>query len=218
MEQAAFGTGVLVDGLDFSDDKMLQGRTFSYSDTQRHRVGTNYLQLPINRPRVPVHTNQRDGAMAPSVDLAPGGNPHVNYFPSVQGGLQDASHAGTPHTPYVSGNLVRQVISRENNFQQAGERYRAFADWERDDLINNLVDTLKPARKDIQEKMISLFSQCDADYGKRVAEGLAKANAMSTNGAAHATGAGEGAPNGADPDAVNKASRSASEIGHPARL
>lgn len=51
VEQATFGTGVLVDGLDFSDDKMLQGRTFSYSDTQRHRVGTNYLQLPINAPK-----------------------------------------------------------------------------------------------------------------------------------------------------------------------
>jgi catalase len=43
VEQAAFGTVVLVDGLDFSDDKMLQGRTFSYSDTQRHRVGTSYF-------------------------------------------------------------------------------------------------------------------------------------------------------------------------------
>ena len=49
-EQIAFGTGVLVDGLDFSDDKMLVGRTFSYSDTQRYRVGPNYLQLPVNRP------------------------------------------------------------------------------------------------------------------------------------------------------------------------
>jgi catalase len=51
VEQVAFGTGVLVDGLDFSDDKMLQGRTFSYSDTQRYRVGPNYLQLPINAPK-----------------------------------------------------------------------------------------------------------------------------------------------------------------------
>ena len=61
-EQIAFGTGVLVDGLDFSDDKMLVGRTFSYSDTQRHRVGPNYLQLPVNQPR-PARsaTNQRDG-------------------------------------------------------------------------------------------------------------------------------------------------------------
>lgn len=60
VEQAAFGTGVLVDGLDFSDDKILQGRTLSYSDTQRYRVGPHYLQLPINSPRVPVATNQRD--------------------------------------------------------------------------------------------------------------------------------------------------------------
>ena len=63
-EQIAMGTGVLVDGLDFSDDKMLVGRTFSYSDTQRHRVGTNYLQLKVNSPQGimhPVATNQRDG-------------------------------------------------------------------------------------------------------------------------------------------------------------
>ncbi len=61
-EQISFGTGVLVDGLDFSDDKMLVGRTFSYSDTQRYRVGPNYLQLPVNRAqRATVHTNQRDG-------------------------------------------------------------------------------------------------------------------------------------------------------------
>ncbi|MFZ0446282.1 MAG: catalase, partial [Bacillus sp. (in: firmicutes)] len=54
IEQAAFGTGVLVDGMDFSDDKMLQGRTFSYSDTQRYRIGANYLSLPVNAPKVPV--------------------------------------------------------------------------------------------------------------------------------------------------------------------
>ncbi len=62
-EQVAFGTGVLVDGLDFSDDKMLVGRTFSYSDTQRYRVGPNYLQLPINQPVAKVATNQRGGQM-----------------------------------------------------------------------------------------------------------------------------------------------------------
>ncbi|HDR4043744.1 TPA: catalase, partial [Bacillus anthracis] len=63
IEQAAFGTGVLVDGMDFSDDKMLQGRTFSYSDTQRYRVGANYLQLPVNAPKAPVRTNQHRGQM-----------------------------------------------------------------------------------------------------------------------------------------------------------
>ena len=71
-EQIAFGTGVLVDGLDFSDDKMLVGRTFSYSDTQRYRVGPNYLQLPVNQAKnARVATNQRDGQMAYGVDLGP---------------------------------------------------------------------------------------------------------------------------------------------------
>lgn len=172
VEQVAFGTGVLVDGLDFSDDKMLQGRTFSYSDTQRYRVGPNYLQLPINHPKSHVATNQRDGAMTYYVDgLEAGENPHTNYEPSVQGGLREAA-GGPAYTPYVAGNVVRQSISRTNDYQQAGERYRSFADWERDDLISNLVDNLKRARRDIQERMVNHFTQCDSDYGRRVAEGL----------------------------------------------
>ncbi|MBE7173383.1 MAG: catalase [Williamsia sp.] len=172
VEQAAFGTGVLVDGLDFSDDKMLQGRTFSYSDTQRYRVGPNYLQLPINAPKTYVATNQRDGQMAYQVDAAQGQNPHVNYEPSTLNGLKEAPKAGKDYTPRYEANLVRQKIDRQNNFKQAGERYRAFEEWERNDLITNLVNTLKPVQKHIQEKMIELFTQCDADYGRRVAEGL----------------------------------------------
>ncbi len=171
VEQASFGTGVLVDGLDFSDDKMLQGRTFSYSDTQRHRVGTNYLQLPINSPRHRVATNQRDGAMTYHVDGA-GENPHVNYEPSSRGGLSEAQPAGRPHTPHIEGNLVRQTIERTNDYKQAGERYRSFEDWERDDLIDNLVSNLKQCNQDIQERMVHHLTQCDADYGRRVAEGI----------------------------------------------
>src|SRR3982750_1973774 len=95
VEQAAFGTGVLVDGLDFSDDKMLQGRTFSYSDTQRHRVGANYLQLPINAPKKRVATNQRYGQMTYHGDgVEAGGNPHVNYEPSARNGPVTAQPSG----------------------------------------------------------------------------------------------------------------------------
>jgi catalase len=173
VEQVAFGTGVLVDGLDFSDDKLLQGRTFSYSDAQRYRVGANYLQLPINRPRTHVATNQRDGQMAYHVDgVEAGENPHVNYEPSAKGGLEEAPRAGRDHTPFVSGNVVRQAISRPNNYGQAGERYRAMAGWERDELIGNLVGALKQCDRDIQERMVSHLSQCDAEYGGRVAAGL----------------------------------------------
>lgn len=191
VEQAAFGTGVLVDGLDFSDDKLLQGRTFSYSDTQRYRVGPNYLQLPINSPKKRVATNQRDGQMTYFVDLAPGHNPHVNYEPSTLHGLQEAEAAGPDYTPHVEGKLVRQPIDRTDNFKQAGERYRAFEQWERDELIANLVNTLAPCAEHIQTKMIELFTQCDPDYGARVRDGLAKHRSARVGGPIGAAGAHE---------------------------
>jgi catalase len=183
VEQAAFGTGVLVDGLDFSDDKMLQGRTFSYSDTQRYRVGPNYLQLPINSPKGKVATNQRDGQMTYHIDLAPGANPHVNYEPSTLGGLHEAQPSGKPYEPEYHAKLVRRKIERQNNFKQAGERFHAFEDWEREDLINNILNNLKPCAKHIQDKMIDLFTQCDAEYGRLLAEGIAMENGiMNDNG------------------------------------
>jgi catalase len=185
VEQVAFGTGVLVDGLDFSDDKLLQGRTFSYSDTQRHRVGTNYLQLPINRPKTHVATNQRDGQMAYHVDgIAAGENPHVNYEPSSKGGLREAPKTAEDYTPYVAGHVVRQTISRTNNYGQAGERYRSFSAEERNELINNLVTHLQVCDRDIQERMIGHLLQCDQSYGQRVAAGLGiKAEELTTGAA-----------------------------------
>jgi len=174
VEQSAFGTGVLVDGLDFSDDKMLQGRTFSYSDTQRYRVGPNYLQLPINAPKNQVVTNQRGGQMSYKTDFASGQNKHINYEPSTLNNIKEAPKAGKDYTPRYEANLVRQKIDRTNDFKQAGDTYRNFEDWERDDLINNLVNTLATCDKRIQDKMIQNFTLADEDYGRRVAEGLSK--------------------------------------------
>jgi len=170
-EQAAFGTGVLVDGLDFSDDKMLVGRTFSYSDTQRHRVGQNYLQLPINQPLARPATNQRDGQMAYAVDVT-GQNPHVNYEPNSTDGLSEAERSGPDYEPEISGRLTRSKIERTNDFAQAGARYRTMPDWEREDLVANMIRLLGQCERQIQERMVGLFAQCDPDYGARVAEGL----------------------------------------------
>ncbi|MFK7603531.1 catalase [Deinococcus sp. SM5_A1] len=172
VEQAAFGTGVLVDGLDFSDDKMLVGRTFSYSDTQRYRVGPNYLQLPINSPRAAVATNQRDGQMTYRVDSVPGQNPHVNYEPSSMNGPKEAPRDLPEHSPHIEGRLQRASIERTNDFKQAGEQYRAHDDRERDDLIDNLVANISAATEEVQARMVELFTQCDTDYGRRVDEGL----------------------------------------------
>jgi catalase len=171
-EQVAFGAGVLVDGLDFSDDKMLQGRTFSYSDTQRYRIGPNYLQLPINRPEARVATDQRGGPMAAHDEPSPSQNPHVNYEPSSRGGLREATPAGTSCEPNVAGRLQRTTIVRTNDYMQAGERYRSIEAWERDDLVTNLIDQLRQCGRQIQEKMIWHFAQCDAELGRQLAAGI----------------------------------------------
>jgi catalase len=177
VELAAFGTGVLVDGLDFSDDKMLQGRTFSYSDTQRYRIGANYLQLPINAPKVHVATNQRGGQMAFDTDFAEGQNIHVNYEPSILGGLSEAPKSNE-HMPRYDANLVRQPIDRPNLFGQAGETFRNFEDWERDELISNLSNDLSHCDERIQEKMLEYFTQADPEYGRRVREGIQEKKQM----------------------------------------
>ena len=169
IELAAFGTGVLVDGMDFSDDKMLIGRTFAYSDTQRYRIGSNYLQLPVNRPKCETHTNQRDGQMAYYVDGG-GENAKVNYEPSSQGGLEEAQPHARDYYQHVDGYVMRHELLRtQDDYRQAGERYRAFDDWEREDLLGNLAADLKQCPEEIALRMIWHFSHCDEDYGREVA-------------------------------------------------
>ncbi|MCW2701056.1 MAG: katA [Blastococcus sp.] len=171
-EQIAFGTGVLVDGLDFSDDKMLVGRTFSYSDTQRYRVGPNYLQLPVNQPKAPVRTNQQGGQMSYGRDHV-GTNPHVNYEPSITGGLREATYpTHDEQGPVITGRLTRKRIPRTNDYKQAGERYLLSEQWEKDDLVTNLVGALQQCRREIQERMVWHFFMCEDEWGQRVGEGL----------------------------------------------
>ncbi|PRI11472.1 catalase [Leucobacter massiliensis] len=172
-EQISFGTGVLVDGLDFSDDKMLVGRTFSYSDTQRYRVGPNYLQLPVNRPKnARVATNQRGGQMSYGVDLD-GQNPHVNYEPSIMGGLREAEYPTRDEQgPVIEGRLTRARIPRTDDYTQAGQRYQLMEQWEKDDLVRNLVELIGQAVPEVQQRMVWHFLMCDDELGLRVGEGL----------------------------------------------
>ncbi len=175
IEQAAFGTGVLVDGMDFSDDKMLQGRTFSYSDTQRYRVGSNYLQLPVNAPKGPVHTNQRRGQMDFRNPEQFADSPHINYEPSMLGGYQEADKEARPqHRPTFNAAAMSAPIDRPNNYGQAGETYRSLEEWERGELIKNLTEALAVCDQRIRDAMFAHFTQADADYGRLVKEGTEK--------------------------------------------
>ena len=172
-EQIAFGTGVLVDGLDFSDDKMLVGRTFSYSDTQRYRVGPNYLQLPVNAPKRQVATNQRDGQMAYDQGEFAGQNPHVNYEPTFYAAPQEAPKPSHDEQgPEYHARVTRQRIEKRNDYMQAGQRYQVIEQWEKDDLVANLVDALGQCERPIQERMVWHLLLADDELGNRVGEGI----------------------------------------------
>jgi catalase len=170
VEQAAFSPANVVPGIDFSPDKMLQGRIFSYGDTHRHRLGSNYQQLPVNYPKAAESASyQRDGFM--SFRGNGGGAP--NYFPNSADGpapTEEAQHYPLPMT----GVAARTEYTHENDdFVQAGNLYRdAMTDEDRDHLIGNLVAHLGNAKREIQERQVAIFAKADAEYGRRVAEGL----------------------------------------------
>jgi catalase len=100
-------------------------------------------------------------------------DPHVNYEPSNRNGPREQPPAGPPPRPWVEGHVGRQKLERTNDFFQAGIRYRSFEDWEREELISNLVGALSGCDPAIRQKMVHHFTLADPDYGRRVAEGLA---------------------------------------------
>ena len=169
VEQAAFAPSNFVPGIGPSPDKMLQGRLFSYPDTHRHRLGPNYHLLPINAPKSPMHSYQRDGAMRP--DDNGGGGP--NYWPNTFGG-PGPDPSVTPPAIDVAGMAARHAyVLGDVDFVQAGNLYRdVMTDEDRAHLISNIVGHLGGARQRLQLRQCALFYKADADYGTRVAEGL----------------------------------------------
>lgn len=101
-----------------------------------------------------------------------GSMPTVNYEPSVLAGLAEADDSYTEYRPQVSGVTQRASIDRTNNYAQAGERYRSIEQWERNDLVLNLVDALSACVPELQTLMVEHLALCDEDFGRRVAEGI----------------------------------------------
>ncbi|XP_026681853.1 catalase-like, partial [Diaphorina citri] len=153
VEQIAFSPSHLVPGIEPSPDKMLQGRLFSYPDTHRHRLGPNYLQLPVNCPfATKVANYQRDGPMAFNNQ---GGAP--NYFPNSFSGPQE-SERGRLSTFAVSGDVARYNSSDEDNFSQCTMFWNILSQDERDRLVDNIVGALKNANDLIQVSKTPLLS------------------------------------------------------------
>jgi len=165
-EQSAFAPANMVPGIEASPDRMLQGRLFSYSDTQRYRVGANVMALPVNKPLAPVVNNYQDGVMDGT-----GSTSNVNYFPAM---VQKQAAAEFGQSTYdVNATVDAKPIEKTNNFAQAGIFYRSLSARDKADLIANLAGDLGQVTSDrTRTIMVSYFYQADKDYGTRIAKAV----------------------------------------------
>ncbi len=169
VEQAGFNPSAAVPGISWSPDKMLQARLMSYADAHRYRLGTNYQQLDVNRPRCPVHHYQRDGSMSQGH-----GGASPNYFPNTREGTPvEAPEHREPPLP-LGDVAADRYDHREGNddFGQAGDLYRLMNDGEKDRLVSAIAGGLSEARKEVQMLQTCHFFRADEDYGRRVAMAL----------------------------------------------
>ncbi|WP_460095753.1 catalase KatB [Pseudomonas sp. S3_C01] len=175
-EQVAMAPANLVPGIEPSEDRLLQGRVFSYADTQMYRLGANALQLPINAPKVAVNNGNQDGAMNPGSTST-----GVNYQPSRLTPREEPQAARYSQTA-LSGSTQQAKIQREQNFKQAGDLYRSFSKKERDDLIDSFGGSLATTDDESKHIILSFLYKADPEYGTgvaRVAKGdLARVKAL----------------------------------------
>lgn len=173
-EQVAFTTGNIVPGIDFSNDPLLQGRTFSYLDTQLSRLGSpNFTHLPINAPKCPVHHFQQDGHMAMT-------NPkgRVNFEPTswdVPDNPRESPEQGFHSFPNEEEGQKLRIRSESfsDHYSQARQFYISQTPTEQTHIVSALVFELsKVERPDIRSRVVSHLLNIDADLAQQVATGL----------------------------------------------
>jgi catalase len=169
VEQAAFNPANVVPGLSFSPDKMLQGRLFSYGDTQRYRLGVNHNQIPVNRARCPVHGYHRDGAMR--VDGNYGSA--LGYEPNSYGEWQEQPDFREP--PLVLEGAADHWNFREDDddyYAQPGALFRLMSPAQQQALFDNTARSLGDAPEQIKLRHIGNCCKADPAYGAGVAKAL----------------------------------------------
>ncbi|MBO0593229.1 catalase [Cellulophaga sp. E16_2] len=174
-EQVAFLPGNIVPGIDFTNDPLLQGRLFSYRDTQLSRLGShNFHQLPINKSIAPVHNNQRDGHMQMEI---PKGN--TAYFPNSLGGgcpyLSSVEEGGfESYQERIDADKIRsRSESFSDHFSQPALFYRSLASWEKNHVIGAYSFELGKCTHDhIKQRMLWLIAQIDEALANDVAGNL----------------------------------------------
>lgn len=175
IEQAAFSPSNLVPGIGFSPDKMLLGRVFSYPDAQRNRLGTNYNQLPVNRPVNDVNTYSKEGAM----EFFHSGDAPV-YAPNSFGRAYQDEQGPVDNGWESDGEMVRAAYTlhaEDDDFGQAGTLVReVFSDEEREEFVKTVAGTLDTVIEPVLSRVFEYWKNVDQEIGERI-EKAAKANA-----------------------------------------
>ncbi len=169
VEQAAFNPAVIVPGIGFSPDKMLQGRLFSYHDTQIYRLGVNHHLIPVNAARCPFHSYHRDGQMR--VDGNHGST--LAYEPNSYGEWQQQPEYAEP--PLKLKGAADHWNFREDDsdyYTQPGKLFRLMNAKGQKALFGNTGRAMGDAPKEVKIRHIGNCLKADPAYGKGVADAL----------------------------------------------
>ncbi|MGE8175494.1 catalase [Pseudomonas fluorescens] len=174
VEQATFGPSNMVPGVGLSPDRMLQGRVFAYADAHRYRVGTNHQQLPVNAPRSPVNSYQRDGSMA----FGSNGGSTPNYEPNSYADAPKQAPQYAEPALALNGAADRYDHREDTDYySHAGALFRLMNDEQKTLLINNIAGAMSGVSNDVVQRQLQHFYKADTAYG----EGIAKALGVQLN-------------------------------------
>ncbi|MBD8603431.1 catalase [Pseudomonas sp. CFBP 8771] len=169
VEQATFGPSNMVPGVGLSPDRMLQGRVFAYADAHRYRVGTNHQQLPVNAPRSPVHSYQRDGSMA----FGSNGGAAPNYEPNSYTDAPKQAPQYREPALALHGDADRFDHRVDADYySQAGALFRLMNAEQQTLLIDNIAGAMMGVSADVVERQLQHFYRADEAYGSGIAKAL----------------------------------------------
>ncbi|MGF1700224.1 catalase [Photobacterium makurazakiensis] len=169
VEQAAFTPANVVPGIGYSPDRLLQGRLFSYGDTQRYRLGINHGQLPVNRPKSTVNSSHRDGSMRADGN----GAGQANYAPNHHGTYQP-THDYEPPLALEKEALHFNFRDYDSDYySQPGNLYRIMDAAQQQRLVGNIVGSLGEVKSEqIKRDQLAHFMKVDEQLGQAVANAL----------------------------------------------
>ena len=172
VEQAAFEPNNMIPGTGISPDKMLLARVFSYADAHRARLGVNYKQIPVNKPKCPVYSYSKDGLMRVENVSDP------VYAPNSKGGPKADSFRNPEVATWAAhGDFVREAYTLrkdDDDFTQANTLVRKVMDnAARDRLVNNVVGHLKNGvTEPVLKRACEYWKKIDQETGERIEKSI----------------------------------------------